>query len=504
MNINDKEIDFWIENGLNVLFEGRHGVGKTAMVTEAFDRNGLNWRYFSAATMDPWVDFIGVPKEKVDESTGESFIELIRPMGFHDGKVEALFFDELNRAPAKVRNAVMELIQFKSINGKKFPNLKFVWAAINPEDEKDSDTSYDVEALDPAQQDRFHIFIPIPYEPNSSYFKKAYGEMGEGAVEFWKSLTKEQKESISPRRLEYLVNIFKSNGNIRYAIKDKSINIQKLIQALAQGSLSKKLKKLSTAKDSEIETEFNDINFVNNVFDMIIKNTDYIQRFMKFIPNDMISDAITKGAHTQAVKILDNGPEDIVIPIVESLVTSKSLNRRKINRLTKKMVNGERIKSVVSTLPETTVNVFPVGNAISTLNSMYSNTTNRDRKIHELSSYISSLKSEDICKTDSTVIRQYILMTIMLVSRSQRYRVQYSASSKQGGVARSIRNIFNALTDALTYSVVLSLFNDCLKGMSSSKRVNMKNYFDLPSNTVRKYDNDKIEKIEKILLDYIT
>ena len=41
-------------------------------------------------------------------------------------------FDELNRAKPKVRNAVMELIQFRSINGIKFNNLRMIWAAINP------------------------------------------------------------------------------------------------------------------------------------------------------------------------------------------------------------------------------------------------------------------------------------------------------------------------------------------------------------------------------------
>ena len=43
--------------------------------------------------------------------------------------------DEFSRAHKKVRNAVMELIQFKSINGRKFKNLKIVWAAINPDDD---------------------------------------------------------------------------------------------------------------------------------------------------------------------------------------------------------------------------------------------------------------------------------------------------------------------------------------------------------------------------------
>ena len=67
MNLKPNNFDFWIENNLNVLLRGKHGVGKTAMVVDAFERNNLKYKYFSASTMDPWVDFIGVPKEKTDD-----------------------------------------------------------------------------------------------------------------------------------------------------------------------------------------------------------------------------------------------------------------------------------------------------------------------------------------------------------------------------------------------------------------------------------------------------
>lgn len=64
--IDDKKLDFYMEHNLNVLLCGRHGVGKTAMIQAAAERHGLKWKYFSAATMDPWVDFVGVPKEKTE------------------------------------------------------------------------------------------------------------------------------------------------------------------------------------------------------------------------------------------------------------------------------------------------------------------------------------------------------------------------------------------------------------------------------------------------------
>ena len=168
---NSETLDFWISNKLNVLFHGRHGVGKTSMIIQSFERNNIRFKQFSAATMDPWVDFIGVPKEQRDEKG--SFLELVRPKDFRDDEVEAIFFDELNRSHKKVRNAVMEIIQFKSINGKKFPNLKMIWGAVNPDD--DDELKYDVETLGPAQSDRFQVQIEIPYKPYKQYFVEKYG-----------------------------------------------------------------------------------------------------------------------------------------------------------------------------------------------------------------------------------------------------------------------------------------------------------------------------------------
>jgi hypothetical protein len=74
--IGQVSLDFWIENEVNVLFRGRHGVGKTTMVIDALNRKKLNWLYFSTRTMDPWVDFIGVPKEHKDADG--SYLEHIR------------------------------------------------------------------------------------------------------------------------------------------------------------------------------------------------------------------------------------------------------------------------------------------------------------------------------------------------------------------------------------------------------------------------------------------
>jgi len=204
-----KKLDFWIENNLNVLLIGSHGIGKTSIVQSAFDRHGIKWRYFSAATMDPWVDFIGVPKEK--QSGDTSYLELIRPKDFAEDEVEFIFFDEFNRAPSKVRNAVMELIQFKSINGRKFHNLRGIWAAINPHDDEGT---YDVERLDPAHEDRFHIHFTLPTKPDLDFFIGKYGkDVGVRAVNWWNQLPDSVKDLVSPRRLDLATDLVSKGGD---------------------------------------------------------------------------------------------------------------------------------------------------------------------------------------------------------------------------------------------------------------------------------------------------
>ncbi len=82
--ITDHDLDFWIASNQNVLMIGLHGIGKTARIVEAFKRNNLNWKYFSASTMDPWVDFIGIPRSKTDEN-GNEYLDLLRPKDFEGG-----------------------------------------------------------------------------------------------------------------------------------------------------------------------------------------------------------------------------------------------------------------------------------------------------------------------------------------------------------------------------------------------------------------------------------
>lgn len=304
--IRDEKLDFWIKQGLNVLFVGKHGVGKTSTVKAAFTRNKLRWKYFSASTMDPWVDLVGVPKEKTDDD-GPSYLELVRPK-FLQGPdaIEALFFDEFNRSHKKVRNAVMELLQFKSINGMEFPNLKIVWAAINPKEEDD----YDVEDLDPAQQDRFQVQVEIPYKPDKGYFSDKFGlPMANAAIEWWNDLNEAGKNNVSPRRLDYALEMVQSNGDVRDVLP-VSTNIPKLITTIKTGPIGAIVDDFFKSQDAEkAQLFFADENNYASAIDYVVKTKAYMDFFLPLIENEKL--AVLIASRDKVLKHIMEGASSI-------------------------------------------------------------------------------------------------------------------------------------------------------------------------------------------------
>ena len=333
MNLKPSNFDFWIQNDLNVLLKGKHGVGKTAMVIDAFERNNLKYKYFSASTMDPWVDFIGVPKEKTDES-GNSYLDLVRPQEFQDDEIEAIFMDEFSRAHKKVRNAVMELIQFKSINGRKFKNLKIVWAAINPED--DEDFNYDVDALDPAQEDRFHVHIEVPYKPDITWFRDTFGnKLANSAVSWWSELPDEIRSKITPRRLEYALKMYKANGNLRHILPQSS-NVSKLKRVLTDGPIEEKLVALEARK--KLVEARNFIKIENNYRDglpYILKSKSLLEFFVPLISNEKLSNlmATEDEVYKMSVARVERNDEKFT-EIAKDIVTANQ-NKKLVKKLSK-------------------------------------------------------------------------------------------------------------------------------------------------------------------------
>lgn len=311
----------------NVLLTGAHGVGKTSIIKKVFEENGLvlneSWLYFSGSTLDPWVDFIGIPKEI--EYNGRKCIEIIPPKAFaEEGKIQAIFIDEFNRSPSKIRNALLELCQFKSINGRKFPNLKVVWAAINPEDEE---KTYDVERLDPAQKDRFpgnQIFVP--YACDIEYFKSKYGkDIATASINWWNELPENIKKQVSPRRLDYALEYMSKDIPLE-DILPKDSNISKLRQDLSNGPIDKKLSNLyETQGHKEAKLFLSVENNYLSAIKLIANNKNYIKFFVPLLKKEKICLLISDETMNISDYILENKDEvEVFKQAVESVLTAST------------------------------------------------------------------------------------------------------------------------------------------------------------------------------------
>jgi hypothetical protein len=275
-NIEKKLINYG-KLSYNVMLSGKHGVGKTAIINEVFNtlygKQGVDWLYFSASTMDPWVDFIGIPKNYTN-SEGEEVFKIIPPENFSNNNVKALYFDEFNRADGKIRNAVMELLQFKSINGRRFDQLQCIWASINPADDENN---YQVEELDPAQLDRFQIQIELPYDVSKKYFTKKFGKLGELGCQWWSKLQSEEKDLISPRRLEYILNAHQNNCDIRDLIS-KKIDTNPLEKIL---SFNDSINYIETLINDHSDQEIRQVFTINKIMEYIHVFNERIDLFDK-------------------------------------------------------------------------------------------------------------------------------------------------------------------------------------------------------------------------------
>ena len=309
MKITDELLDFYIDKKVNVLLRGEKGCGKSTMVLDAIKRNNKKFRYFSAATMDPWVDFIGIPKERTEMVNGVmvSYLDLVKPKEFAEDDVQIIVLDEFNRSRPKVRNAVLELIQMKSINGRVFKNLESVWAMINPEDEAHT---Y-VETLDPAQIDRFQICLDVEYKPDLTYFKNKFGaDMAKSALEWWQELTPDQKKIVSPRRLDYALEHHQVGGDMRHVVGNK-VNVSALINVLDTGSSLTKLKAYVKNKDVEgARLHLRNENNYNTALPYILKDKKLLSFFVPVMDEEKVMSLL--GSNEAIKKMVFENPGDFL------------------------------------------------------------------------------------------------------------------------------------------------------------------------------------------------
>lgn len=318
------KLGFYLDNKIStVIIEGDRGVGKTEVVQKLFNAKfgPEGWRYYSGSTMDPFIDMIGCPIKTVDLETGKEFLDMIQPKDFALDKVRAIFIDEYNRSKEQVRNACLELIQFKRMNGKKFENLEFVWAAVNPDN-----GDYQVDKIDPAQQDRFIVYLKIPYNISKVYFNEKYPELAAPACEWWENLPVDIRKKISPRRLDYALDMYIKGGELEDVLDEKS-NPTKLASALKSGSYIAKFNALKkeyeagNIKVEKMEAFLSDPNNFFNLREHVLKSDI---NYSKFFNEENISNILSNNDKLFDHVMTNLGDIDKFSKVVDSIVSSNT------------------------------------------------------------------------------------------------------------------------------------------------------------------------------------
>ena len=140
----------------NIMLVGKHGIGKSEILTSYFKSKGMKVVTLFLGQMSDPGDIIGLPSkvEKKDaDGNVTSQTDFTPPYWFPvDGKPIVLFLDELNRARPEILQTVMDLTLNRKLAGKALPEGSHVISAVNDGDE------YQLTDLDPALVSRFNIY----------------------------------------------------------------------------------------------------------------------------------------------------------------------------------------------------------------------------------------------------------------------------------------------------------------------------------------------------------
>ncbi len=150
----------------NILLVGKHGIGKSEIITHHFEEQGIPVIALFLGQMSDPGDLIGLPNK--DEKTGKT--EFMPPYWFPmDDKPVVLFLDEMNRARPEILQSVMDLSLNRKLAGRSLPPGSRVIAAVNDGEE------YQLTDLDPALVSRFNVYFFSPTVGEWLFWAKQHG-----------------------------------------------------------------------------------------------------------------------------------------------------------------------------------------------------------------------------------------------------------------------------------------------------------------------------------------
>ena len=189
-------------DGHNVYLEGAPGIGKTSRVKALLAQHDIDAAYFSVPAMSP--EDMAVPFPDDDGAFLEMLIvgKLARP-----GR-KIVVLDEARRGDRRIQNALMELIQERTVGGQPVPGLVGTIALNNPRFIGGMRLS--VGRVDLAQAARFRLSIQLDATDTKfdDYLVEKYGDAISPFIEWWKEdLDDDGRALISARCIERMFDL---------------------------------------------------------------------------------------------------------------------------------------------------------------------------------------------------------------------------------------------------------------------------------------------------------
>lgn len=149
----------------NIMLVGRHGIGKSEILTEYYEQQGMRVVPLFLGQMSDPGDLIGLPLLATGDGQNNTLTKLqsdkrtifAPPTWFPtDGQPIVLFLDELNRARPEILQTVMDLALNRRLAGHQLPAGSRIISAVNDGE------AYQLTQLDPALVSRFNVYQFCP------------------------------------------------------------------------------------------------------------------------------------------------------------------------------------------------------------------------------------------------------------------------------------------------------------------------------------------------------
>lgn len=202
MNITQlkQSLPFLIQAKLVPNIIGKHGIGKSSIVSQYAKENGYSFHPFFLGQMADTGDILGLPEFNRNADGKALSVSFVHPAKLPKKPRSILFFDELNRASKDLLQAIFQLALEGTLHDYTLPEDSAIIMAMNPA----TDDYSVLDFADKAFADRFvHINLDPTHEEFHVYMNSRYGKSS--ISDFLRQQTKLLEESdLKPVTLDFV------------------------------------------------------------------------------------------------------------------------------------------------------------------------------------------------------------------------------------------------------------------------------------------------------------